>query len=346
MKHLYFLCLIIFIACAHQTRQEQINRKIKKLKVVSSDFWQTWKSDKLEDKIYPLAPQDIIEYLELMNKRDGFKEKPQVAQLDHIRMNEMINGLKILPPQIKKIINPQLTAIFFVKDLGGSAIVMGIHDSKGKEVSSVAIFDVDALDKTANEWCSWKESTPFTPAEGYRLKCTIENYPNNNRGSAFRYIFLHEMGHVILKEYKLDFPWDRYATSQADIDEYEFSKISWRYLAPFNGNPKEHMGSAFDQLFSLRKDVVYYKPPAKLDMTKASDSYQQLAQTNFTTMYGATNYNDDLADSVANYIHVVLMKRPFSIQILKNQKVIYTYHDCWNEQRCQEKKQILAKYLK
>ena len=223
MKHLYFLCLIIFIACAHQTRQEQINRKIKKLKVVSSDFWQTWKSDKLEDKIYPLAPQDIIEYLELMNKRDGFKEKPQVAQLDHIRMNEMINGLKILPPQIKKIINPQLTAIFFVKDLGGSAIVMGIHDSKGKEVSSVAIFDVDALDKTANEWCSWKESTPFTPAEGYRLKCTIENYPTIKYNQSSEKMITYEQ----VQNYILENPYDYYINiynnnENIDIGTYKF----------------------------------------------------------------------------------------------------------------------------
>ena len=69
-------------------------------------------------------------------------------------------------------------------------------------------------------------------------------------------------------------------------------------------------------------------------------------ETNFPTLYAATNPSDDFAESFVSYVHTVLMKRPWEIAIRHDGKVVKTYRTCWEETRCAAKRRILEDLLR
>jgi len=75
------------------------------------------------------------------------------------------------------------------------------------------------------------------------------------------------------------------------------------------------------------------------------DVYSQLEKTNFPTLYSATHLTDDFADSLAAFVHVVLLKRPYQVVALKDGQPIKTIGSCWGQSRCREKELILRQFL-
>ncbi len=73
--------------------------------------------------------------------------------------------------------------------------------------------------------------------------------------------------------------------------------------------------------------------------------YEQLEQTNFVTLYGATAPVDDFADAFASYVHTVLMGRPLEIRIFQDEQLVKTYLACWAETRCAEKRKVIEQLL-
>lgn len=97
----------------------------------------------------------------------------------------------------------------------------------------------------------------------------------------------------------------------------------------------------FDEIWSERSKILYYAPDAKkLPGQAAFTAYRKLPQTNFPTPYAATNPFDDFADSFANYVHVVRLKKPWQIQISSSKEQI-TLPACWSEPRCREKRKVI-----
>lgn len=103
--------------------------------------------------------------------------------------------------------------------------------------------------------------------------------------------------------------------------------------------------SLFEGGFTKRKDVAYYFG-ARLTADQMVPVYEQLEQTNFVTLYGTTKPVEDFAEAFASYVHTVLLKRPQEIRIYRENALLKTYHSCWEEARCAEKRKIIEELLK
>ena len=95
-----------------------------------------------------------------------------------------------------------------------------------------------------------------------------------------------------------------------------------------------------------RGSVIYYAATSKKNPEQAIFStYKKWAESNFATLYAATNPFDDFAESFANYVHTVVLKKPWQIKIkTTSQDIVIT--DCWAEVRCARKKALLEELLK
>ncbi len=85
---------------------------------------------------------------------------------------------------------------------------------------------------------------------------------------------------------------------------------------------------------------------AKLQSADIKLFYSNLAKSTFITPYAATNPYDDFADSFAAYVHMKIMKKPFSINVLKKDTISFSYRPCWGQPRCQEKEIVLDELYK
>jgi hypothetical protein len=300
-----------------------------------------WKAalDKPFAQRFSAAPAELIDYLRLDNMVNGLAERPTAAVIPPDFQNDLDAAIAEMPAAVKRALNGRLAGVYLVHGLGGSGFTESIRDDQGEPVAAYVVLDLDVLaQRTANQWATWKESSPFRASDKLSLQATLETPDNDNRKNALQYILLHEFGHVLSVGQHFHPPWSADFT-QVDAAQYPFFSLSWRYSA----EQKKYVTN-FEGIFPLRRQVVYYFG-AKLDANDMLATYKQLEATNFPTLYAATNPFDDFAESFVNYVHSVMLGKPFEIRILSNDRIVKSYHSCWDEARCAEKRNLLEQAI-
>lgn len=203
------------------------------------------------------------------------------------------------------------------------------------------VFDASVLQTlTANNWATWKERTPFKPEPGYALEAQIETADRDTRQNALQYILLHELGHVVSVGRNIHPNWNKPIREQAASKErFPFFETSWTFDVA-----NDTYASRFDNQFPQRTDIVYYGI-ARIPGSAMGPTYASLEQTSFAALYSATQPGDDFAEAFANYVHVVMLQRPWQIVLTRDGQVIKTVKSCWEQARCAEKRRMLEELL-
>jgi len=338
------LCLLIEFAASCSQRPCPNNDKSCLTRAQEADpvariaFWHDALQQPVGQRFGP-APAQLAEYIDLDNRKNGFNAHPQPATIDDAFRRDVEAAIAGMPDEVKRLVGQHLAGVYFVTDLGSSGFTDKILDEQGKPVAAYVVLDRDVLmERTANAWATWKENTPFKPADGYRLTTLIETPPNDTRANAIQYILLHEFGHVLAAVGHFHPPWWSNELVK-NPTAYPYFALSWQADAKGEGYEPHKADD-----FASRKDVVYYLTP-KLESKQMVDIYTALSKTDFPTLYATTNPFDDFADSFANYVHVVMLHKPFEIDIGIHGVPAYTYAACWNNERCAAKRAILEKTL-
>lgn len=330
MQILIFLIISLFTAFANATKlSEHVVRHIH--------FWNDFKERALVAKILK-APPELIDYLRKDNEQNQWPNKPTSVELPPDFINDVKSAISEIPEHLQKMISAKTAGIFLVDDLGGSAYTESIFDNKGEPFAGFIVIDKSAMNRTANDWATWKESSPFRLKSANDLHAIIENPQNNTRKAAIQYVLLHEFGHILSIGNPLLPIWETGITEDKIKPEMKYFNLSWQVKG-------EKLFSKFDSQWAARSAVHYYTSvDKKLKLSDALLIYQKLAITNFPTLYAATNPFDDFADSFASYVHVEILKKPWSIHISAGSKDL-TYSSCWNESRCKAKKEIFEQLI-
>lgn len=337
--------------------------------VRKKSYWSDALAKPVEQRI-GAAPAELVTFLNLDNMADGIGNRPHAPSpadfvspaptilppklqkageeikkmmassiFDHL-MADTKAALADLPPEIRVLFDKKLAGIYFVYDLGGTGYTDYAKGGWFSRDAGFIVLDTKELrQRSANEWATWKENTPFKDDPAFRLEARIETDANDNRKNAIQYILLHELGHVLSIGEDVHPRWDLPPNDDASLDAYPFANLSWQIDAANN-----QYASRFDAAFPTRKDVVYYFG-AKLDGSAMVAAYDQLLKTNFPTLYATTRPGDDFAESFASYVHTVIMKRPWEIRILQDGKPVRVIGSCWEEKRCAEKRKVLESFL-
>jgi len=118
-----------------------------------------------------------------------------------------------------------------------------------------------------------------------------------------------------------------------------FASLSWAFK---DGD----YVSRFDTQFPLRRKIVFYGVDSvKLPISVAAPFLRSLAETDFPTPYAATSNADDFAESLANFVHVVIDHRPYWVEVSKDGEALYRFESCWGTTRCAAKEKFLSELL-
>jgi len=301
-------------------------------------FWQKSLSKPFSERI-GAAPPELVEYLALDNFNNGYPNKPRAAILSSDFASDVRKAFAEIPAPVQRLLAQKLAGIYFVEDLGGSGFTELIYDAS-KPVAGYVVLDASVLQsRTANNWATWKENTPFISSPDFKLNATIEEASQDNRKQAIQYILLHELGHVLSINVGLIPNWNIDPKDINTSASYPFFHLSWEISKDSN-----QYVTIFDKSFPQRKDVAYYFG-AKLPAAEMVHTYDALERTNFATLYAATNPYDDFAESFVTYVHTVLMGKPFEITLSSGGKITKVYKSCWAEERCAAKRKILERLL-
>ncbi len=344
MKPALFLILILFPLLAGASRSDpcpnddpaclqviQENHPVKK-----DDFWQRFSGKPLHERVF-VAPPELIEFVELDNRRNGFPNRPFRPDVPEDFIRDIQDAIAELPGSVKRKLDTKFTGVFLLSDLGGTGYTDYILDDAGQAVSGFVILDYRVLRKrNANEWATWKESTPFKSDPSYAIEAIIQPAETDTRKYAIQYILLHELGHVISVNELFHPPWNVYPKDVQQVGKYRFFNESWRIERHNN-----RFVSRFDaDVLPDRPRVVYYFG-ARLDGDRMAGIYSDLERTDFPTLYAATHPGEDWAESFVTYVHSVLMNKPFAIRIRKDGEVVKHFDLCWGTPRCARKEAFL-----
>jgi hypothetical protein len=296
-------------------------------------YWQEQLSKPLPERLGSCDPE-MIKHAHRQNLHDGYPERPQALHVSKDQLADARGALLSMPAVVHRLIGSRLSSICFVRDLGSTAWGDSIHDASGKRVATFLVLDMAALDRTANSWATWKENSPFRDESPWRVKMTIESESTNNRLNAIRYILLHEFGHVVTVGRNIHPSWNEPDSAEAAAANPFFLE-SWL----FDG---KKYTSRFEDNWGARKHVRYYRHERSDIPDKAIPSlYQDLLNTDFVSLYGATAYHDDFAEAFAVYVHTVLDQRPWKLELFEGERLHQTVGGCLSEPRCAKKKKIL-----
>lgn len=325
----WFCCLALASCHAHKT-ELQPEAKIKTLA-----SWQGYlgRHDSLENRIYE-APPLLIEYLQFDNMRNNYVEVPKPTKCDTEFLADMKQALTELPDPVKRQIEKHLIGIFPVAQLGstGYSEIIGSNDT----LSAIIVVDINALSRKAGDWFVWRENSCFKPDGKIAFQAVLEEPANDNRKQSMQYILLHEFGHVIGLANGFHPDWHARTTSP---QVFAFSKISWETQQP-------DYQSKYDKHFTLRTGIRYYAfEKAILTAAQMRQSYQQLQQTDFCSLYGAKDPFEDFAETYAMYVHVVLQKKPWEVNVLESGAKQVTLNTPILDSRLKVKKQFLDDFF-
>jgi hypothetical protein len=300
--------------------------------------WQRTMGEPLIERIAPASPE-LLEYLLWDNVANGYPNRPKAAAPQGTFVAEVKAALAELPRDVQLLFVTRLAGIALVDDLGGTGYTDVVIDAAERPVAGYIVLDAGVLARlTANEWATWKERSPFQPDVNWELDARIEADTQDSRRNAIQYILLHELGHVLSIGNNVHPPWTVQPKDGGPDEAYPFFRLSWRT------QDNKYM-TLFDDAFALRGDVAYYFG-AKLPAERMSDTYSQLAKTNFPSLYAATRPGDDFAESFASYVHVVMMGRPWEIMVRREGQKPLVFKSCWDETRCAPKRRLLEAIIK
>lgn len=331
------LAALLALAVWGCPRRKPTSADLTHHKVRQLSFWQDRLGRPLEARV-DAAPPELAEFIALDNEVNGFDGKTRALPLDPALKGEIAATLAHLPPKLAAKLDKKLLGVFVVAGLGSSAYTEYVRDEKQKPVAAFVVLDADNMGRKANEWITWKERSPFLPDPHWQLEATIEGDAGNTRQGALEFVLIHELGHVLAFNSDVHPLWS-VSPKIIEVDDYPFTDVAWTVEG-------ERWKRKLEKTAPLPGPIVYYKPsverPAGSELPKY---YDWLAQSDFVTLYAATNPYDDFAESLVTYVHTVMMGKPFEIRLLKDGVVERRVKACWDEPRCATKRKELEKVL-
>ena len=292
----------------------------------------------IEEKI-SLGDEALLDNQLRINLEYGQDVRPRRAAPDHPLIPAIRQLLARLPPRIHALASRYVVAVYLLEDDWGTGTTEAVRDADGNWHYGYIALNLSVLDRTANAWGSWKERSAFRPDPSVKIRMTLERKPRDTVAGAVRFIFLHELGHVLGLALQAHGFWDAEELPAATRDS-QFVHASWEL------GPEGTMVSKWSERFPRFSKLDFYRfEQAALPAGEALRIYRDLAVTNFPSLYSATNLFDDFAESFAIFVHTRLLNKPYLVNIEVDGGARFTYRSCFQRARCPKKVRAIESAL-
>ena len=292
----------------------------------------------IEEKIR-LGDEAILEWQHQINLKFGQDIRPRKASPNHPLVPLMRKVLAELPPKIHALASKYVVAVYLLEDDFGTGTTDAVLDAQGRWRYSYIALNLTVLERTANDWSTWKENSTFTQDPDFQITMILEDEPDDTVEGALPFIFLHELGHSLGLSVEAHGFWDAEELPASTRDS-PYVGISW--VDGGEGKMLSRWKERFPQLSEL--DFYSFKE-APLSTADAVSVYGSLAVSDFPSLYGATNLFDDFAEAFAIYVHHQLLGKPYRVVIRHKQQILFTYTSCIVSGLCPRKTAALEALL-
>lgn len=288
------------------------------------------------------AEGGMLDLLHQINLQYGQDRRPATPAPDHPLAGVVRGMLAELPPPVHRLASRYVVAVYLVTEDFGTGTTEAVQDDRGRWRYGWIALNLTALERTANAWASWKERSAFRPEAGTRIELTLEPPAGDTLAGAVRFIFLHELGHVLGLGLQAHGFWDAEGIPAATRDG-AFPRISW---VPGRPHGRPAMVSPWWERFPVLERLDFYSfAEAPLSAARAPEAYAALARTDLPSLYGATSVYEDFAETFAIHVHTALLGKPYRVVVRRGGRVAARYTSCLADGGCPAKARVLRRLL-
>jgi hypothetical protein len=249
------------------------------------------------------APAFVLDYLNKYDKVNFYRDySPTDQELSLAR-----RYLSLLPQGYQTILQSHLLGIYFIRNLTGSALTEYAYD-EAKNLYAFIAFNSAALSTPMSDWLTLRDQSCFNPdSSDTRLSsdCGISY-------TGFIYAILHESSHVVNAVL-------HYHPNPSPKDEKAF---------PFTVRCWQGFSQPFPQFdFPHRRNLAFYglNGGPKLSMKDALETYRELSQSPFASLYGSQSILEDFAELFTWSYYAQVLHQQYSTTITQNGITSFTY---------------------
>jgi hypothetical protein len=210
-----------------------------------------------------------------------------------------------LPPLHRRVLSERLRSVSFLDGMPNTALTSTVNPTEPYRLYDITI-RAGILNESVSEWLTWKERSCFEAA-GSSLSVTVEA----GQLDALSYVLMHEATHVVdscLGLTPATNPGSQPISGATPGTEFTQGVWSERVVHA----PKFHE----DHL-----DRVRFRAGGQIiPIDQAESVYRALGRTPFVSLYGSSNWYDDLAEYVAISHLTEKLKQPYRI-VIRNKDV-------------------------
>lgn len=284
------------------------------------------------------APPAVTALALRRNLGNGVAVEPRPGNIEHPVVPALYRMLADLSPGIRRLARNHLAAIYLLQGNFGSARVEAAWDQRGRPFGGCILLNLDAMARTANSWISWRENSAFRVDDRYGINVTLEPPETDSVENALRFVFLHELGHIL--------------GLAAGVHGFWAAPETWGLTArsPFTNMSWTMDGSGFTSVWRRRFPLLtmprfYRFERAPLARSAAPLVYSALGETDWPSLYGSIDPYEDFAETFAIYIHTKLLGRPYRVDIHLGPTRIGEYRSCLETGRCAQKAAYIERLL-
>jgi hypothetical protein len=226
---------------------------------------------------------------------EGGLGTPTAHALTAEERQKLSRAFAALPPLHRRILGERLRTVSFLDGMPNTALTSTVITSEPYRLFDITI-RAAVLGENVSEFLTQKERTCFDTA-GSSLSVSIEG----GRLDAIIYVLLHEATHVV--------------DSSLRIAPGEFTEGVW--------NERTIVAARYRDPLLAR--IRFRADGEVLSIDRADAVYAALRLTPFVSLYGSSNWHDDVAESVAWYHLTERLKQPYRIVIRNAGQEVFAY---------------------
>jgi hypothetical protein len=229
--------------------------------------------------------------------------------LTAVERRKLSNAFAGLPLLHRRILGERLRTVSFLDGMPNTALTSTVNPDEPYRLFDITI-RAGVLGEDVSEFLTQKERSCFDTA-GSPLSVSIEG----GKLDALVYVLLHEATHVVdasLRITPLTPPGDRPGDG---APASAFTEGVWSDRTIFAPRYRE----------PLLERVRFRTDGEILAIDRAEAVYAALRRTPFASLYGSSNWHDDVAESVAWYHLTEKLKQPYRIVIRNAEQEVFAY---------------------
>ncbi|MFP4527007.1 MAG: hypothetical protein ACLFQX_00540 [Candidatus Kapaibacterium sp.] len=255
-------------------------------------------------------PQFILDYMCDIDDAPEYQAYPPTGNDGRL----LAEYLDLLPPGYLPILRERLLGIYFVDGLTYSGYTDFVVDPDSDSIYCFIVLNAETLDSEMQRWVGHKENTCFRDDCEDEIRIAL-----SDAYKGLLYILIHEASHVI-----------DYINGITPYTEPDIATLrGWQGRhSEFTEGVWADYGKTIPQYeFTYHSDITFYgfRGGPKISDSNASEVYEGLAQTPFTSLYGSINWAEDFAEYMTFYHLTRQLGISYRIEVIRNDSVIYEY---------------------